>query len=59
MTAMAFANKIAVLTEKQGHHPDLRVAWGICKVEVWSHKINGLSERDFILAAKIQMLKNT
>ena len=51
--ALAFANKIGEIAEKEGHHPDLHVRWGACVVEIWTHKINGLTESDFILAAKI------
>lgn len=56
MGALNFANKIAVVAEKEGHHPDLTIAWGKCGVEIWTHKINGLTESDFILAAKIDAL---
>jgi 4a-hydroxytetrahydrobiopterin dehydratase len=51
--ALAFANKIGAIAEKEAHHPDLHVRWGTCVVEIWTHKINGLTESDFILAAKI------
>ena len=51
--SLAFANKVGAVAEAEGHHPDLYVAWGKCKVEVWSHKINGLTESDFFLAAKV------
>lgn len=50
--AMAFANKVADIAESEGHHPDLHIAWGKCTVEVWTHKIRGLTESDFYLAAK-------
>jgi len=50
--AMAFANKVGDVAEEEGHHPDLHVAWGRCKVEIWTHKISGLTESDFYLAAK-------
>lgn len=50
--AMAFANKVAEIAEAEGHHPDLSIAWGKCKVEIWTHKIRGLTESDFYLAAK-------
>lgn len=50
--AMAFANKVAGVAEDEGHHPDLHIAWGVCKVEIWTHKISGLTESDFYLAAK-------
>jgi 4a-hydroxytetrahydrobiopterin dehydratase len=53
MQALDFANKIAVIAEAEGHHPDLTISWGSCAIEIWTHKINGLSESDFILAAKI------
>lgn len=51
--SLAFANKIGEIAEKEAHHPDLHVRWGDCTVEIWTHKINGLTESDFILAAKI------
>jgi 4a-hydroxytetrahydrobiopterin dehydratase len=50
--AMAFANKVAEVAENEGHHPDLHIAWGLCKVEIWTHKISGLTESDFYFAAK-------
>jgi 4a-hydroxytetrahydrobiopterin dehydratase len=51
--ALAAANRIGALAEEQGHHPDLHLAWGRLGVEIWTHKIDGLTESDFILAAKI------
>ncbi len=54
ISAMTFANKIGEIAEKEGHHPALMITWGQCSVEIWTHKINGLSENDFILAAKIE-----
>ena len=50
--AMAFANRVGDIAEQQGHHPDLHVGWGRCAVEIWTHKISGLTESDFFLAAK-------
>ncbi len=50
--SLAFANKVGAVAEAEGHHPDLYLAWGKCKVEIWSHKIKGLTESDFVLAAK-------
>ena len=50
--AIAFANRVGDIAEQQGHHPDLYVAWGKCGVEIWTHKIDGLTESDFFLAAK-------
>jgi 4a-hydroxytetrahydrobiopterin dehydratase len=53
MSAVNLVNKIAKLSEEEGHHPNLTVSWGLCFVEIWTHKIDGLTESDFILAAKI------
>ena len=50
--ALEFANKVGAIAEAEGHHPDLYVAWGKCKVEIWTHKVDGLTESDFYLAAK-------
>ncbi len=50
--AMALANKVADIAEEESHHPDLYIAWGKCKVEIWTHKISGLTESDFYFAAK-------
>ena len=50
--AMRFANRVADIAEVEDHHPDLHVAWGECRVEVWTHKIQGLTESDFYFAAK-------
>lgn len=50
--ALEFANKVGAIAEMEGHHPDLSIAWGRCQVEVWTHKIKGLTENDFYLAAK-------
>ena len=52
-TALALVNRIGALAEEQGHHPDLFLAWGKVRVDLWTHKIDGLTESDFILAAKI------
>lgn len=53
---MEFVNKVAEMAEQEGHHPDLKISYGICKIILWTHAINGLSENDFILAAKIDEL---
>lgn len=50
--AMTLANRIGAIAEEQAHHPDLHVAWGRVGVEVWTHKIDGLTESDFVFAAK-------
>ncbi len=50
--ALVFVNKVGAVAEAEGHHPDLYLAWGKCGIEIWTHKINGLTESDFYLAAK-------
>jgi 4a-hydroxytetrahydrobiopterin dehydratase len=50
---MDFTNKVAEIAELEGHHPVMHVGYGECTIELWTHAINGLSENDFILAAKI------
>jgi 4a-hydroxytetrahydrobiopterin dehydratase len=54
--ALAFTNRIGELAESVGHHPDIHLAWGKVKVIVWTHKIGGLSETDFVFAAKVDAL---
>jgi len=54
--ALAFTNKVGELAEAQGHHPDIYLAWGRVKITIWTHKIDGLTESDFIMAAKIDQL---
>lgn len=51
--ALTFVNSVGAIAEDQGHHPDIHLSWGLVRVEVWTHKIDGLTESDFILAAKI------
>lgn len=53
---MDFVNEVAILAEDEGHHPDLFISYATCIVELWTHAIGGLSENDFILAAKIDEL---
>ena len=55
--ALEFTNKVGALAEQQSHHPDIFLAWGRVKITLFTHKINGLSESDFIMAAKIDELK--
>jgi len=52
--ALAFVNRVGVMAEAQGHHPDVYLSWGRVKIEIWTHKINGLTESDFIFAAKTE-----
>jgi 4a-hydroxytetrahydrobiopterin dehydratase len=54
--ALAFVNKVGNLAEEQGHHPDILLTWGKAEVTTWTHKIDGLTESDFILAAKVDRL---
>jgi 4a-hydroxytetrahydrobiopterin dehydratase len=54
--ALAFTNRVGGLAEDQGHHPDIYLAWGKVKLTIWTHKIDGLTESDFILAAKADRL---
>ncbi len=56
LQALAFTNKVGQLAEGQGHHPDILLSWGKAEITTWTHSINGLSESDFILAAKIDKL---
>jgi 4a-hydroxytetrahydrobiopterin dehydratase len=50
--ALAFTNRVGAIAEEQGHHPDILLQWGKVKLTIWTHSIDGLSENDFILAAK-------
>lgn len=59
VTALAFVNRVGELAEAQGHHPDIYLTWGKARIEIWTHKIDGLTESDFILAAKIDKLAQT
>lgn len=55
--ALAFVNKVGALAEQEGHHPDIEFGWGYVTVKLFTHKIDGLSENDFIMAAKIDALR--
>lgn len=54
--ALAFTNRVGDLAEQQGHHPDIFLAWGKVKLTIWTHKIDGLTESDFVFAAKADQL---
>jgi 4a-hydroxytetrahydrobiopterin dehydratase len=54
--ALAFVNAVGSLAEEVQHHPDLHLAWGRVRVEIWTHKIDGLHEADFIFAARCDRL---
>ncbi len=55
--ALDFVNEVGELAEEQGHHPDIYLSYGKVKIQLWTHKINGLHENDFIMAAKIDALQ--
>jgi 4a-hydroxytetrahydrobiopterin dehydratase len=54
--ALKFVNRVGELAEQQEHHPDVFLTWGKVEITIWTHKISGLTESDFILAAKIDEL---
>jgi 4a-hydroxytetrahydrobiopterin dehydratase len=54
--ALAFVNRVGAVAEEQGHHPDILLTWGKAEITMWTHKVNGLTESDFIMAAKIDRL---
>ena len=55
-SALAFTNKVGEIAEQQGHHPDILLKWGQVGITIWTHEIDGLTESDFILAAKLSQL---
>ena len=55
--ALDFVNKVGELAESESHHPDIYLAWGMVRLKIWTHKINGLHNNDFILAAKTDALQ--
>ncbi|HEX7173745.1 MAG TPA: 4a-hydroxytetrahydrobiopterin dehydratase [Pyrinomonadaceae bacterium] len=54
--ALRFANRVGEVAEREGHHPDICLGWAYAHIRIWTHAIDGLSESDFILAAKIDAL---
>jgi 4a-hydroxytetrahydrobiopterin dehydratase len=54
--ALDFTNRIGAIAEEEGHHPDIYLGWGKVRVTIWTHKIDGLTRSDFVLAAKIDRL---
>jgi 4a-hydroxytetrahydrobiopterin dehydratase len=56
--ALDFTNRVGEMAEEQGHHPDVELAWGRVRLLVWTHKIDGLTESDFIWAAKADQLSD-
>jgi len=57
-SALKFVNKVGELAEAEGHHPDIKFGWGYCVILFYTHKIQGLHENDFIMAAKVNQLRN-
>lgn len=55
-SALAFVNKVGEIAESEGHHPDITLGWGKVSIMLWTHAAGGLTENDFILAAKIDQL---
>ena len=55
--ALEFVNRVGEIAEKQNHHPDIYFTWGQARIQIWTHSAQGLTENDFILAAKISELK--
>lgn len=58
-SALEFVNKISAIAEAEGHHPNIEFGWGFVRVVIWTHAIDGLSDNDFFLAAKIENIKNS
>jgi len=56
--ALAFTNRVGAIAESEGHHPDVHLAWGKVTLTIWTHKIDGLNESDFILAARADAAQN-
>jgi len=56
--ALAFTNQVGELAEAQNHHPDIHLAWGRVRVTIWTHKIDGLTESDFVFAAKCDRIRS-
>ena len=55
--ALDFVNRVGIIAEEQGHHPDIFLAWGRTEITLWTHAIDGLTESDFIMAAKIDQVQ--
>lgn len=52
VSALGFVNRVGAVAEEEGHHPDLYLTWGKVRITLWTHSIDGLTESDFVLAAK-------
>jgi 4a-hydroxytetrahydrobiopterin dehydratase len=55
--ALAFVDRVGAMAEQQWHHPDVHLAWGSVRIDIWTHKIDGLTESDFVFAAKCDALR--
>jgi 4a-hydroxytetrahydrobiopterin dehydratase len=55
--SMGFANQVALIAQAEDHHPEIEISYSKVEIELWTHKVGGLTENDFILAAKIDQLK--
>jgi len=58
LSSQKFVNLVGDISEKEGHHPDISFGWGYAKIKISTHAVNGLTENDFILAAKIDNISN-
>ena len=56
--ALAFVNRVGAIAEEQGHHPDIELGWGRVGIKIWTHKIDGLTESDFVIAAKFDRVES-
>ena len=56
--ALAFTNRVGAIAEEQNHHPDILLTWGKVTVTIWTHKIDGLTESDFVFSAKTESTYN-
>ena len=54
-SALEFTNRVGAIAEEEGHHPDIHLSWGKVRITIWTHKIDGLTRSDFVLAAKIDV----
>jgi 4a-hydroxytetrahydrobiopterin dehydratase len=57
--ALAFVNDVGEIAEAEGHHPNILLTWGKAEITIWTHRVDGLTESDFILAAKINRLAHS
>lgn len=57
MTALRFVNRVGAVAEAEGHHPDVELTWGRVAIKIWTHAIDGLTESDFVLAAKADAVR--